>query len=459
MIYRVPYLALLYLLMAGCMATKLQPDWVQQHPVHEGYYIGIASVGKVPGSSDHITRARTLALKEIASEIALSISSHTSMTEHDSSGHYTYDFLSGVQATVRADLEGYELTDTWEDQERFWVYYRLPKVRWEEVQRHKLEQRAGRVVELFGNANVSESRGDFVASLKQLVQAATEAGHYSVVALPGVSLHGLHVMNEVQPKLLHVLSVIRIEASPAVLQSEFLEEPHETCTIRVTATTRNGETVPVFGFPIMLTEASTGMTRGVTATTDRNGTATCSLPSSDRIGRFQFVFSTDAEALTGRSIGDLEEGIPYKIQFPQTTLSVEVRPVSVFLTSEEKHVGIAESRSIMIPPAAEILSASGFTITPVVQAARFRIVVQASAVEGMNRQGIYTAFASGKLTVISYPSDETRVEVTGSRISGAGTSYEEAGRQAMEKLARHLMVKFLESVSRPQVPEHPAGNP
>jgi len=92
-----------------------KPDWVNKRPIDNNSYIGIGVAEKDIETSEYIQKAKDRALREIASEITVTISSATLNQILEKAGVVKEEFESQIKSSTQAQLEGYELVDTWED--------------------------------------------------------------------------------------------------------------------------------------------------------------------------------------------------------------------------------------------------------------------------------------------------------------------------------------------------------
>lgn len=117
---------IIFLLMLFSLAIGKQPSWVTKRPIDKAYFIGIGVVKK-SNSKEYIQSAKNNALNDLSSEITVNISSELVDISIEKYGMNNDEIRSEIHTTTKADLEGYELVDTWENDYEYWVYYRLSK--------------------------------------------------------------------------------------------------------------------------------------------------------------------------------------------------------------------------------------------------------------------------------------------------------------------------------------------
>jgi len=107
---------------------KPMPEWVISKPQTSIYYIGVSSSPKkgfLP--ADYQANAQQKALGDLASSISVNIESTSVLSIIETNYKLNENFSSDITASTNQTLEDYELVDTWENEEYYWVYYRLSK--------------------------------------------------------------------------------------------------------------------------------------------------------------------------------------------------------------------------------------------------------------------------------------------------------------------------------------------
>ncbi|MDD2634094.1 MAG: LPP20 family lipoprotein [Bacteroidales bacterium] len=107
---------------------KDMPEWVVSKPQTSLYYIGVSSSPKrgfLP--ADYQANAQQKALGDLASSISVNIESTSVLSIIETNYKLNENFSSDITASTNQTLENYELVDTWENEEYYWVYYKLSK--------------------------------------------------------------------------------------------------------------------------------------------------------------------------------------------------------------------------------------------------------------------------------------------------------------------------------------------
>jgi hypothetical protein len=118
-----------------------KPDWVTSKPQSSTYYIGVSSApkkGYLP--SEYIQSAQQKALADMSASISVNIESTSVLSRIEDNYNLHENFSSEIIATTSQLLEDYELVDVWEDENYYWVYYRLSKTIYKTQKEKKKQQ-------------------------------------------------------------------------------------------------------------------------------------------------------------------------------------------------------------------------------------------------------------------------------------------------------------------------------
>lgn len=188
-----------------------QPEWVKMRPSSPTYYYGIGAVRKSMDVSQYQQAARQNALADMAGEISTTISSNSVLHAFESNLGFREDFTSTIRAQTQQDLEGYELVDSWEDLENYWVYYRLSKVRYQELKEQRKNDAVSRSFDYFTSGLGQRDQGNIRMAIVQLVKALEPIKSYFSEPLP-VELNGQQIFlgNEIFKELSTTISQLQV---------------------------------------------------------------------------------------------------------------------------------------------------------------------------------------------------------------------------------------------------------
>jgi hypothetical protein len=102
-----------------------QPGWVTSFTADPEYYIGISSCEK--SNPDYQSIATKKALSLITEQIQVTISSSNELYTSENNFKLNQDYFGTVKTYSNIKLKDYELYQNWEDENIYFVYYRLSK--------------------------------------------------------------------------------------------------------------------------------------------------------------------------------------------------------------------------------------------------------------------------------------------------------------------------------------------
>jgi hypothetical protein len=420
--------------MISCFTTS-QPRWVRQHPVDTQYYTGIGIANKIPGQSDHTSRAREMALYEIASNIATSIISESNLQIVQEAGIHRETFIANITTTTQAGLEGFELVDTWENPREYRAYYRLSKLKHKDILEHRLQHAALRVGHFYSEGRKAELAGDVIQAISFYLQATSEIGDYWGYGLPKPGASGNEYIDlETYMRLITLLNNVSIDADPRLVQAGFLEAPGQQVNLHATYVDPFGEKVVLSGLPLK-TEFKQGKASTMNLeNTGKDGISRLFIQRAESIGFTEIEILADLHRIAGTSDGyshTVFEGLPK----PSVTVTLKVLPVTVRIVADELNLGKKAARPVTAEIVSQALTEGGWVITNNIKEADFLITINASSRIGTERMGIHTAFAEGQFSLMRSDNREEIFSLSNSQVNAGSRDYETAGKLALERLA------------------------
>ncbi len=180
------YISLILMLVCCTNTRKLQeeievkedlsPAWVKSRPISSFEYIGIGKATKRGAADEYQKMARNNALNDLASEIEVNVSSNSLLYTLEHDDRFSESYTQSIMTSSDLKLEGFEVTDSYEDDSYYWVYYKLNKATYEEIKAQWKKEALSRAEQYLTNARSARKNGD----------VTTAAGHF------------LEVLNELQ---------------------------------------------------------------------------------------------------------------------------------------------------------------------------------------------------------------------------------------------------------------------
>ena len=156
------------LLFAEIVVAQI-PEWVSSRPNSPTHYIGIASASKNNTSFQKI--AKRNAINDLLSEIRVTIQSVSILNQMDKNGTFKEEYQSTIKSTVADEIENLELVSTYEDEENYWIYYRIPKEEYVRQKQQNRERAQKMALQFFEKAQAAEASKNYVTAIDFYLQS------------------------------------------------------------------------------------------------------------------------------------------------------------------------------------------------------------------------------------------------------------------------------------------------
>jgi hypothetical protein len=228
-----------------------KPDWVKERPVSSSYYIGIGMSFKEYNPKDYQQKAMESALQDLASQIKISIQSVNIREIVEKNQQISEKYTSYLKTALAADLEGYELVDTWENDKEYWVYYRLHKAKYEAIRRAKIEKAKALALDYLTRADQFEKEHRLAEAIQFYYKGLEAIEKYASEPLTA-DYQGkeIYLMNELISRLQNSTSSIKFTSDVSEIQLKQGKLPKKPMTLQVVAEDRYGNVAPIKNFPV-----------------------------------------------------------------------------------------------------------------------------------------------------------------------------------------------------------------
>ena len=150
--------AVFSLLISSCASTPDTPEWINNPPVDNAYYVGIAGSSSNNQAEDNEI-AKKRAMSTLSAEISAEIISEINIrTSEDNKGNAEQQVEEAISQHVAQNLKAVETVDAFYSPEiGYWYYLRLNKAEWMAIQKKEMndiERRVKNLVEpMLSNTN------------------------------------------------------------------------------------------------------------------------------------------------------------------------------------------------------------------------------------------------------------------------------------------------------------------
>ena len=148
-----------------------RPEWMDNYPVDDAYYIGIAGSHTGNEAEDRKV-AEAGARSNVAASISVEIHNEiVILTKDDPEGNYSTSTVDEITAVVEQSLTGVETVDTYySPNDGSWVYMRLSKAKWEQIKKEEMAALISRIKE-FLTPVLNDFDRPLVTRIQELIKA------------------------------------------------------------------------------------------------------------------------------------------------------------------------------------------------------------------------------------------------------------------------------------------------
>ncbi len=417
-----------------------KPAWVVKRPADPLNYVGIGAAQK--NGDDIRTRAmaRENALTDIASQITVTIHGEQTSRVSERLNAVSEEFESLNRSTTRAELEGVETVDTWENETECWVYLRLSKAAYAAGKKTAVENATRLAVDRLLRGREAERQGAPLNALRSYLQALSAVEKY--VAEPitwRIDGREVYVVNDLFASIQSLLDKFRLTAVNAAVAGKRGEALSAPLLASVTAPGRKG-LEPVAGAPVavvFLRGSGEMLPRTVTGTDGIARVLVTRMTGSDPI---QLVgMSLDLAGAAGQdSVSDLFRTELKGFTVPRSEFTIRVAELAACVESHERLFG----DDVAVPRLESLLKSElttrGWKIVPTADSADLVVRIEASARRGSEVMGLCVAFVDASVVVQRRATGEEIYKNSVSSVKGISDTFEKAGMKAFDETAAKM---------------------
>lgn len=437
------FLSLLILAFWAC-SPKVQlppepakPDWLSAKPFPAGYYTGIGHSMK-DGSSNYIQMAKKSALEDLVSEIKVTVSSTSVLSQIDQDKSFQESYEQIIQTSAADEIEEFELADAWEDETNYWVYYRLSKARYREI---KEEQKRNAVLlstDYFRKAREAEKAGMRVPAIGFYFQALRSIEKYLgepiTIASEG---HEILLTNEIYASIQSLLDKIALEAEPRELMvNRRINQNGQAVLVKAVYKDTNG---PATGIPLIAKFEKGSGEVFPSYKCDELGSAKILLNKIGSRDLEQTVgIRINVDELAGSTGSSIFSMVANTLKLPSAQLLLKVQRPVVYLTSEEKSLGTSKDSDQISNKLKNLLAKAGFEFTANKEAADLWFDVKSDSEKGTVSGSIFITYLTGVIRVTAVKEGTEIYAMTLDRVKGYGLDYNRSSFDAYNKAVETL---------------------
>lgn len=436
------FLSFLIFLLAGCSQSNIptgpaKPDWLSAKPFPSGYYTGIGHSLK-DRTGNYIQIAKKSALEDLVSEIKVTVSSTSVLSQIDVDKKFHERFEQIIQTEAAEEIQEFELVDAWEDEYNYWVYYRLSRARYRAIKDEQKRNAVLHATDYYTKGVEANSRDERIQALAFYFQALRAMEKYLADAV-WVTVEGksLLLTNEIYASIQGILNDIDVKVEPSDIGINRRMNQND---LTVIASARFEDLdVPAIDLPLAAAFQKGEGEVFPTYKTNDAGTAKILL---NRIGSAELEQSVgvrvDTETLAGASESPIFAFITQSLRVPSANIVLRVQRPVVYLTSSERSLGQENPFAQVTNKLKNFLARSGFEFTDDRESADLWFEVKTNTEQGSVAGSIFVTYLNGVIRVSSVKEGNEIYALTLERVKGYGLDYDRSSVDAYNNTTASL---------------------
>lgn len=436
-------LYLILVLFAGCspsisnnsLKTDLQnpkPDWLSAKPVIGAYYIGIGHSVK-DGTNNYIQSAKKSALEDIISEIRVTVSSTSVLSQIDANKEFQEKYEQIIKTTATDELQEFEQVDAWQDDKNYWVYYRLSKQRYKEIKDEQKRNAVALALDFFTKAKQSERNSDDIQALGFYFKGFNAIEKYLGEPIR-LEYEGKEILltNEIYASIQQLLDRMQLVANPTeIMLNRRVTQSSET--VVVTAIYKDSKK-PIPGLALKASfEKGAGDVFPDYKTDDAGQSKILLTKISSRDIEQTVGVKVNLLAFAGQNASDIYSLVADRMVVPRVNILLKVQRPIVYISSVEKTLGANKSNEQITNRIKNFLTSSGFEFTDNRNKAELWMDINANSEKGAVSGSIYITYVTAVIKVVALNDNKEIYATTLDRVKGYSLDYERSSQEAYNK--------------------------
>ncbi len=442
-IHKAVFFIMLFMLYA-CSASNItavggKPRWVKERPSSEDYYIGIGMADK--DQDNYIRIAKNNALSDMISEISVNISSNSVLRQFEDQTGFREEFESITRMSMKDELEGYEMVDSYNGKDNYWIYYRLSIDKYERIKREKLERAKDLAKEFFDKAEQSKKNLDIHNALNYYVKAFDAVKTHLDEDLSVFLLNRgrINLGNAIYQNIQEIFTNLKVVPAKEVFQVRALAGNNPEVKAIVYYETSDSKN-RIAGLPFTMSFPGINTEKTERVQSNSSGEIIYSEAYGYPGGKQQKIKTTlNTEVYFGEEQGGnlLKQMFNHKGSVPYGYITIDVAELNAYYTGKETEFGNPAQGKPVSGLIKKALSENFFSFVPNPGQADVIIKVSARIVEGkkLDNYDLHTAYLNCNISIVNAATNEEVYSTVLQNIKGMKSgSFSMAAMDAREKV-------------------------
>lgn len=422
----------------GCGSSKPsskvppKPDWLGIKPYQAGYYTGIGHSNK-DGSNNYIQSAKKSALDDLVSEIKVQVSSTSVLSQLDENKEFSERYEQIIQTTAADEIQEFETVDAWEDEENYWIYYRLSISRYRQIKDEQKRNATVLASDFYKKAIESEKNGERLQAIGFYFQALRSVEKYLAEPIK-TTIDGQEILlvNGVFAKIQTLLDRIEVGVNPAdiLINRRVAQNAHAV----IASVNYKDSKKPATGLPL-----SANFVKGAGEVfpdykADAEGKAKILINRIDSRDLEQTVgIRVNIDALSGTAASPVYSLIANTFKVPSAQVAMKVQRPVVYLSTTEKSLGLDKNVNQIANKLKNLLSNAGFEFSEDRTKADLLLEIKADSEKGSVNGSIHITYLVSEIKVFTANDRKVIYATFLDRVKGYGLDFDRSSQDSYSR--------------------------
>ncbi len=443
------YLLILAFALASCSTSKKTsfddlmagaPEWVKQSPNNPTFYHGVGSAIKT-SQMDFREKAKQNALSDMAGNISVNISTSSVFSQYEFDKKIGEYFKDNIKLSTQSYLEGYELVESWENTERYWVYYRISKSEYERIKNERIQSALAKSLGDYREAGTFRQAGNSSEAMKFYIKATEKIKDFLGEDLK-TSIDGTDqpYATRLFADLTSCLQNIRIIFPVQTINVKSGQKSAgETLNLNV----KNENSQNLTAIPVIVSYSYfPGKKDDFVSDASGNIRLTTGQVKSKRKDEYISALVNFEKIVKDNSSDTFVRKLLANFKAPEYILPVIITPTIFYVEADEKNLNLLLVTPQTVSGLVSKLTSDGFSVETLAAKADYTISVTANTAQGSQRESKFSSVLSATFSVKN-SNGQAVFSQNIADISGIGSTFDEAGLDAYKALNSKLRISVI----------------
>ncbi|MGB0424145.1 MAG: LPP20 family lipoprotein, partial [Flavobacteriales bacterium] len=406
-------------------------------------YIGIGSASKVTEPLQFAQTAKKNALDDLTSEISVTVKSESFLNTMQVNNYVQEEFSSVIATYSEEQIEDFEVIDVWENQNEYWIFYRLSKSQHEERKLAKKRQALSSAADFYLKGKTAENNGNLSVATDLMFRGLFElAAYWNEVN--EFDLQGTKVFldNEIFSHLRQMINQTELKLTPDQIE---LNSSNQFQKNVMASLSLDGK--PISNALLEYQYDNGKYKKLQNARTDAQGYVSLPIRNANVQNHSnQLRVMLDLSDMVPKDLDPaLMNPLVASLRAPEVFASISTQLPIIMMVSQESNLDGEENLHWISGAIQEQLTEDGFSFTSQINSADYVIYVNASTTKGGTSQGFHVSYLNMSIVVndkndnLIYKSSKNDIKGLQLNFNSAGIeAYKKGAKQAKKDIARDI---------------------